>query len=40
MNVYDASGMTDTMITAAERWTDSGANVTIRDRPLTRRTPT
>ena len=30
VNVYDASGMTDTMITAAERWTDSGANVTIR----------
>ena len=30
VNVYDASGMTDTMITAAQRWTDSGANVTIR----------
>ncbi len=30
MNVYDASGMTDTMLFAAERWTDSGANVDIR----------
>jgi hypothetical protein len=30
VNVYDESGMTDTMITAAERWTDSGANVSIR----------
>jgi hypothetical protein len=30
VNVYDASGMTDTMITAAHRWTNSGANVAIR----------
>ena len=30
VNVYDASGMTDTMITAAHRWTDSGAKVAIR----------
>jgi hypothetical protein len=30
VNVYDASGMTDTMITAAHRWTNSGADVTIR----------
>ena len=27
VNVYDASDMPDTMITAAERWTASGANV-------------
>jgi hypothetical protein len=30
VNVYDASGMTDTMITAAHRWTNSGAKVAIR----------
>jgi hypothetical protein len=30
VNVYDASGMTDTIITAAERWTGSGADVSIR----------
>jgi hypothetical protein len=30
VNVYDASGMTDTMITAAHRWTASGAKVAIR----------
>ena len=30
VHVYDASGMTDTIRTAAERWTGSGADVTIR----------
>jgi hypothetical protein len=30
VNVYDTSGMTDTMIFAAERWTQSGAKVDIR----------
>jgi reprolysin-like metallo-peptidase family M12B len=30
VRVYDASGMTDTMITAAHRWTASGAKVAIR----------
>lgn len=29
VNVYDSSGMTDTMLFAAERWTDSGADVQI-----------
>jgi hypothetical protein len=29
VRVYDASGMTDTMITAAHRWTVSGAKVDI-----------
>ncbi len=30
VNVYDASGMTDTIIVAADRWTQSGAKVQIR----------
>ena len=30
VNVYDASGMTDTVITASSRWTHSGANVAVR----------
>ena len=30
VNVYDASGMTGTMLVAAERWTRSGAKVDIR----------
>jgi hypothetical protein len=30
VNVYDASGMTETVATAAHRWTISGADVTIR----------
>lgn len=30
VNVYDASGMTDTILFAAERWTQSGAGVEIR----------
>jgi hypothetical protein len=30
VNVYDASGMTDTVMTAAHRWTASGATVAIR----------
>ena len=30
VNVYDASGMSDTVITAAARWTQSGANVKVR----------
>jgi hypothetical protein len=30
VKVYDASGMTDTIITAAHRWTVSGANVAIQ----------
>ena len=30
VNVYAANGMTDTLITAADRWTDSGAEVKIR----------
>ena len=30
VNVYDASGMTDTMLVAADRWTQSGAKVDIR----------
>jgi hypothetical protein len=30
VKVYDASGMTDTIITAAHRWTASGANVAIQ----------
>lgn len=30
VNVYDASGMTDTVMTAAHRWTASGAHVDIR----------
>ncbi len=30
VNVYDASDMTDTVITAAARWTHSGADVKVR----------
>jgi hypothetical protein len=30
VNVYAANGMTDTIITAADRWTDSGADVKVR----------
>src|SRR5690349_1390576 len=30
VNVYDASGMTDTILFAADRWTESGAKVDIR----------
>ncbi|MDA0180254.1 hypothetical protein OJ997_08105 [Solirubrobacter phytolaccae] len=30
VNVYDSSGMTDTMLVAADRWTQSGADVDIR----------
>lgn len=30
VNVYDTSGMTDTMLFAAERWTESGAAVDVR----------
>lgn len=30
VNVYDASGMTDTVMTAAYRWSRSGADVEIR----------
>ena len=30
VNIYDASGMSDTVITAAARWTHSGANVKVQ----------